>query len=492
MKKPRSAVRRPRLGSALVLALTAGTSVAHAQALDTPPAPVNARAPSESSPDTAVAEAAPPNAAAAAPAAATAPPAATPESAPAAGTAAPDGTSAAAADAEAAAIQADLQSGGGSSDSSSEFKLNLYGFADFTYSTPVGKQSFFSDYSSFAVGKLNLYAAADLGSDWRSLAEVRFMYLPNGNTTIGSTGEVSRTDTTTGDYTDLNRPVKWGGVVIERAWLEHTFHPLLTVRLGQWLTPYGIWNVDHGSPVIIGVRRPYIVGEALLPERQTGIETYGSLGFGPSQLGYHLTLSNGRGPIDTYQDLDHNKGIGWRLFYKRDTDFGTFTIGTSGYRGKYTDARSEFTFVNGVFGTRNVVAARYDELSLAADAKWEWGNFLFQSEVISSDVAYPEGHRPIFQAFAGPPGFTPDHRRFGVYGLTGYRTSFLGIMPWIGGEYYDPGIHSFSHSAAAIWGGINARPTARVVLKAQYTHSWFPEDEMDGLHLLDLQAAWSF
>ncbi|HET9932549.1 MAG TPA: hypothetical protein VFQ35_17725 [Polyangiaceae bacterium] len=425
---------------------------------------------------------------------------ATPAATPAPSDAADAAADAAAADAAAAAA-AELASNPGNTDTGEGFKLNIYGFADFTYSKAF-KAPFTegSQPSSFAVGKLNLYAGAELGDNWRSLAEIRFMYLPNGTyeTVPGATAAPPRTDTSAGDYTDLGRPVRWGGISIERAWLEHTFHPAFTVRVGSWLTPYGIWNVDHGSPVIIGVRRPFIIGEALFPEHQTGVEAYGALNFGPSQFGYHLTLSNGRGPIDTYQDLDNNKGVGARLFFKHDSSFGTLTVGASGYRGKYTDSKTEYAFNSkGDFVLAQPVTARYDELSLAMDVKYEYSGLLVQGEAILNDVAYVDKYRPAAFAAAvpGPPGFNPDYRRLGVYGLAGYRTSFFGIMPFFGGEYYDMGLYSFQPPAAAVWGGINARPTARVVLKAQFTHSWYNEwagQAPGNFNGLDLQAAWSF
>jgi len=316
---------RPRFASLLGLALASTASLAHAQS---PAAATATEAPSAPATAAPTGVAIPPT-----PAEVEAAKAATPEAAPAADASAAAASAAKSevdAQAEAEAAAAASAVAGGASDDESQFKLNLYGFADFTYSTQFGEFALGTDKTSFAVGKLNLYAAAELGADWRTLAEIRFMYLPNGNTPFTATGPGPRMDTTVGDYTDLNRPVKWGGIAIERAWLEKTFHPAFTVRVGQFLTPYGIWNVDHGSPVIIGVRRPYMVGQELLPARQTGVEVYGALSLGPSQVGYHLTLSNGRGPIDSYQDLDHNKAIGGRLFFKHDTTkYGTLTLGAS-------------------------------------------------------------------------------------------------------------------------------------------------------------------
>ena len=63
-------------------------------------------------------------------------------------------------------------------------RLNIYGFADFTWqdSKSLGR--------NFASGKLNLYLAKSFSSAWRALAEVRLMYVPSN---------------TTADATDFNR-----------------------------------------------------------------------------------------------------------------------------------------------------------------------------------------------------------------------------------------------------------------------------------------------
>jgi hypothetical protein len=488
-----SAFRLTRIGSIgpITLVLALFPSLAHAQA-PTDAAPAAA----ESEPAAPVAPAPAP---VAAPPAAEAP--ATPAPAPTKTASTEDTKADAEAEAAAAAAATEASSAHATADDSDQVKLNLYGFTDFTYSTTVGpKFDFASPYSTFAVGKLNLYAAAELGSGWRSLAEIRFMYLPNGTTPASSDPTVipPRTNTTVADYTDLGRPVRWGGISIERAWLEHTFLPELTVRVGAFLTPYGIWNVDHGSPAIVGVRRPFIVGEALFPEHQTGVEAYGNFNFGPSQIGYHLTLSNGRGPIDTYQDLDHNKAVGGRLFFKHDNSkFGTLTVGTSLYKGTYTDASDVWApDATGKFVLTHPINAQYKEFALAADLKYELGGLLVQSEAITQQVAYPDNLRPaVFPVAGGPPGWAADYRKIGVYGLAGYRFDFLGIMPFFGGEYYDIGQYTFTPAASAIWGGFNVRPIARVVLKAQYTHSWFSKwqgPELGNFNGIDLQAAWSF
>lgn len=399
-------------------------------------------------------------------------------------------------DEDAQRIAEDLSDEGG--------KVNIYGFADFTYSQLMSSREAFNvtpaPYPSFYVGNLNVYLDANLGHKWRSLSELRFTYLPDGaQQTDPSTGAAGpRINAAYPDYSDFNRNVKVGGVIIERAWVEYAAHPLLTIRGGQFLTPYGIWNVEHGTTVIIGTTRPYVIGSEMFPNHQTGLEAYGSYAIDSTQVGYHLTVSNGRGPIDQYKDLDKNKAVGWRLWLQQDTGFGTFVLGTSGYKGRYTD-RSQVMAMNGTsLNYTYPINSEYRELSLAVDLKWNWKGAVFQSEAIMRDVVYENSTRPPATAFdGGPQGWSADTSNFGFYAIGGYRLPWLGIMPYFGGEYYYLGKTSFVPDSAAFWGGLNIRPTDRVVLKIQETHAFFPADwsgmtKPPKLNVLTTQVAWSF
>lgn len=411
-----------------------------------------------------------------------------------------------AAAAEAAAAESDAlleaQLAAATADAAPErHSLSIYGFMDFRFSAMVGDTiGTFSRYPTFAVGNFNVYLDAELGDGWRSLAEVRYMYLPHGSTAFYdlNAGD-ERFEAEAADYADFNRPLNWGGIEIERAFIEYEFHDAFTLRMGQWITPYGIWVVDHGSPVIVGIVRPYVVGEALFPERQTGLEGYGAVFLEKVKLGYHLTLSNGRGPIDAYQDLDMNKGLGGRVFVEHPGEVGTLTVGASGYLGTYTDRSQSLSLDenNGVTSD-NPPTEAFDEASLAFDVKWEQKTFFAQAEGIVNDIAYYEGARPEAAAgLNGPPGFLPDYRRYGGYVLFGYRTPWWNVTPFAIAEYNLWGKHFAAPDVAAMWVGINVRPTPRVVWKLAYTHAFFPNDTetditFNSLNLVSAQVAWSF
>ena len=389
-----------------------------------------------------------------------------------------------------------------SNDSDSQRKLDLYGFADFTYQRLLIPKSnvwtrTYPSVNSFAVGNFNLYLSSNLGDSWRALAEVRFLYLPNGSTNNDDGGNAIRTDTTVLDYAGFEQPIRWGGIRIERIYVEHEFNGLLKLQVGQFLTPYGIWNVDHGSPTIIGIKKPFVVADQLFPEQQTGLQLYGSGFLDPLEVGYHLTLSNGRGPVE-YQDFNDDKAFGARLYAKTDA-IGSLTVGASFYRGGYYDRSAKYVIVNDGKGVdqKYTTVSKYQEMSIGADVKWEYKSWLAQGEFIMNEANYNQGARPRIQVIRPPQGFIADYRRWGAYGLLGYRLPFIPLMPYaIVQHVYAPDTPNIP-PATAYEVGVNYRPTAAVVVKLEYTDWRFSGPGAVGfgnypLRILASQVAWAF
>lgn len=405
---------------------------------------------------------------------------------------------------EEAALMAELDAEiGDSVGSTSDPGIELYGFADFTFqklfvnqSSPV--RAYLHTDSSFSVGNLNLYLASDLGSDWRALSEVRLTFLPNGSRKVQADG-VERVDTEVMDYTNFGGQPRTGSIIIQRAWLEHRFDNLLNVRVGNWLTPYGIWNVDHGSPTIIPVVRPYVIALELMPESQTGIQLHGQRPVSENlTLGYALAVSNGRGPIDDYADLDANKAITARA---RGTyrGLGTLEMGATAYYGRYTDKVQRLT-VNGTeVSLQDRVLSQYDELAWGVDARWTLDGFHTQAELLVSDARYTPGNREQRTAVE----LQPDRRSWGGYVIVGYRFDWLGLMPYVTAEYFEL-VNEFeitrpprSDVITDYSLGLNARPTATVTLKAEINVGLFPGAPAgsafeSSIWAFQSQAAWAF
>ena len=379
-------------------------------------------------------------------------------------------------------------------------KLDLYGFIDFTYTKNLDGSDVpydhFPQFGSFAVGNINLYAASNLTRNWRSLLEVRFLYLPHGaDGPFSSNGRISRNDNNVGDYNDTQRLLRWGGIEIERVFLEYQAKEWLAVQLGQFLTPYGIWNIDHGTPTVIPVRRPFVIGESLFPERQTGIEAHGAFLTDKTSFGYHLSFSNGKGPLDAYLDLDDNNAVGGRLFV-RNSALGSLTLGGSAFYGKYTDRSKAYAPEAGItpaqLETIAEVTEQYDELSFGGDVRWEYDSFIGQAEVIVNQRNYEDPYRRVD---AG--GIVADELNVGGYALIGYRTPWLGVMPYTMAEYYNFGINTLLPPTVSTTTGLNIQPHPNVVFKLQYGYVQLGDLSSKELlrgtiHQLDAQAAWTF
>lgn len=389
--------------------------------------------------------------------------------------------------------------------------LRFYGFADFGAGSYIGLEGtvwngLTDEYTSFAIGNLNLFADAQIAEGWSSLFEIRFMFLPHGaNEDLGASilDPVSRTgivSTSVPDYANYDRDIEWGAIHIERAYLQYTPFSFLTVRAGRFLTPYGIWNVDHGTPVIISTSRPYIIGEEFFPEAQTGFELLGSVPVGDSTLGYHLTISNGRGPAEVYRDLDGNKALGARV-YLTNYALGQLDVGASGYVGTYTDRRRQLDLSTGAPTFERFDFEKYDEVALSGDIKWQFEDFLIQTEISVQDKVWDDAARPGSSAYGAIAGQTqPDVRRFGVYVFAAYKLPWLNLQPFLQFQHYDTGMIGGLFTARGMDGinaGINVSPVPGVVFKAAWSVAIFdngggPIAAPEPLHRVETQVAWAF
>ncbi len=219
------------------------------------------------------------------------------------------------------------ESGAESEQGGAERGLDLYGFFDFAFVKVFGihqensgithvLRPYLPETSTFGLGNFNLYLDLHAQRQWRFLGEVRYTLAPLGAEIAparvpGTTG--TRYDTAVPDSASAEASIQWSGIVLERAHVEYAPRDWFKVLAGVFLTPYGIWTVAHGSPVVIPARVPFAVEKRLFPERQAGLQLSGNFFPGGLDLGYYLTISNGRGLTSLYQDLDENKALGGRL-----------------------------------------------------------------------------------------------------------------------------------------------------------------------------------
>ncbi len=182
--------------------------------------------------------------------------------------------------------------------------LRVYGFMEAGFQKVMPKSRSFigsvgqSNASTFLVGNINLFFDLQPSEDWRGLLELRFTNAPHGEerSFASTVSDYERVDSTVLDSTSPNarNELVAGSTVIERAWIQWQAHDELRVRAGSWFTPWGIWNVDHGSPTLISLLLPDFQVTEYFPRSQVGVQASGSLFIQPWELGYHAYISNGR------------------------------------------------------------------------------------------------------------------------------------------------------------------------------------------------------
>ena len=362
--------------------------------------------------------------------------------------------------------------------------FRIYGFADFGVNHAwVGENSLLrglaSTATTFAVGNLNLYFHFQPDAAWQVLAEIRFTGYPHGEETAFATplgGEYARTDT---QVIDVGSPAtsfqfRWGGIFIERAYAQYTFSEHLSIKVGQFLTPYGIWNVDHGTPTLIALMMPHFVSAEIFPARQVGIALSGALMMSGWELGYDAYVSNGR--TATQLDFTSNKAFGGRLKLGRVAPL-PIVLGVSFYYGQLDDIEKEIVSFDPFRIQRNFIVEG-TEAGVGADFAVDVDALRIRSEAIMRAVRYEDGKRlPIT---IGPPGsLKPDNNEYDAYLLAAYRLPVWGLEPFAYGEF-DHFVSPLGDDQLVIAGGLNIHFTEFAQLKTEVARVLFFDMNAEG------------
>ncbi|WP_437865850.1 hypothetical protein [Sorangium sp. So ce363] len=323
---------------------------------------------------------------------------------------------------------------------------------------------------NFVVGNLNLYLDAQPTDHFRFLGELRFTTAPGGSPVPADAatlppGVVGRTTTQpygTFDSTAiaLGSPTTYGGLVsIERAHIDWTRFNLFKVRVGQFFTPIGIYNVDHGSPVLITAAIPYFITSRLFPTRQTGIMIYGSTFTGPWELGYNAYVSNGRNE-DAPFAFDDNRGFGGRLHASyEDPGKMTLKLGASFIASSSRDWVADYKV--GEFNPDIHATWSFQEYTGAGDVSLDIGTTRLRAEAAVVRVVYDEGKRQ-----GGFGVYAPDAWKTSTYAVAAHRLDFLDMEPFvIGAALHAP---FYGHDTMfQLGGGLNFYITPDVTLRTQ-------------------------
>jgi hypothetical protein len=307
-----------------------------------------------------------------------------------------------------------------------EASLELYGFADMAFSKkyiPEGSRfsGLVDPHSTFAMGNVNLYIDAKPHKNFRMLTEVRFTLSPHGNLNNDLTVEDTRAYDVT-SATGRNRIIQ-SGIVMERAWIEWNQFPSFKVRTGYFLTPYGIWNVDHGSPTLISSVLPTFWASEYFPTHQLGIQVLGEVNEGNLEYGYRAYVSNGR--LDSQIETDPFKNVGARLYVAHHGEVEA-QLGASAFWGKNaTYEKSVESFDPFLIDVEKI--AQYEEYGLATDLSLDVSDLRVRTEFVLNQQEFEEGLRPA----TSPVTYQRDQVRWNVYGIIAYRLPFWELEPFI-------------------------------------------------------------
>lgn len=397
--------------------------------------------------------------------------------------------------------------------------LKIWGFFDLTFAKNFyEKGSVYSQFirrnSSFYMTNLNLYIKSQMTETLSAIVEARLSFLPHGAETMAEIPGFTEYDRTNMQVMDplTSQFFNQGGISIERAHL--TYRPIqwFNVIAGRFLSPYGIWNVEHGSTVVIPAHIPYTQIRNMVPHAQTGLQLFGRvfLGMPTLFLDYAITLSNGPGPIEAVADLDENKAIGFKLEATYKPRKLRISAGAYAMFGKYTDSKKVAELSLNSDLTLNeaadmpvridVVPVRdVDQKIVATHVQVEGAGVTLQGEFIWTrwdfNVTEPRVLAETIFAGGGPLDvyYRASNIGMGGYVLLAYELPLAKYMgglrpiPWIMFEKCSHDDTSIVGAMTAFEAGLNLKPSPYITLKFEGMLG-IPESELYAGNFIGLYA----
>ena len=359
-------------------------------------------------------------------------------------------------------------------------QLRFYGFMEVGgrtwWANTAGEKG--SSPPGFLLGNVNLYMDAQPHRTVRALTELRLTPYPHRTLAPGNGFDTADTTVYDESSATAGNRVQWGGVILERAQLEWNPRDEFHLTAGYFLTPYGIWNVDHGSPTLISSAMPLFFAQEFFPTRQLGLQASGLVFAGHWEFGYHAYVSNGRSQAAV--DYSEGKLVGGRLFATLDGP-ARVTLGASGAHENDADPELEISGFIPVTATE-IHHVRY--LSGALDLSVDYEGLRFRAEYVSLQTTYDDGDRPEY----GPGVFYADRFQWVAYGLAAYRIPSSILEPYL---YFESGNTATAPTYYQPSAGLNLYLAPTVRLKSQYLLIHSPEttdfDERNA-HILDVRA----
>ena len=194
-----------------------------------------------------------------------------------------------------------------------ETGLPVHGFAD--VGAGWSSKNDPSRLRGFNAGTLDLYLTPQFGGRVKSLVELVFEYESAGGLAVD----------------------------LERLQLGYTVSDALTVWLGRFHTPFGVWNTwyHHGAQLQTSIYRPRMIDfedrGGFLPDHSVGAWATGKTSLGPGKITYDAYLTNGpsiRGRtlgFSAFTDNDSSKLLGFNLGYEPAGALSGLVVGVHGF-----------------------------------------------------------------------------------------------------------------------------------------------------------------